>query len=287
MADLQTNLGILLSKLHKVKQDKPNHWMAVCPAHADVNPSLSISLKNNRILIHCMAGCDTSSVLAALDAHYKDLFQEDKPDLIAVDRYPYTDENDKLLFYTIRYLPKTFKQCHPGPNGEIIWNLEGVRRVLYHLSDVIRARDYGDTIYITEGEKDCDNLWLKVIKPATCNPMGAGKWSDSYTQTLKGAREMVIIPDNDQAGYNHAQLVANSLHENVSSLKVLLIPAPHKDFSDWMEAIPKWENQGRMDYDYEAIPLEFEKLAQTAREYTPDFKFPAINRSFSFKGVPA
>jgi len=31
--------------------------MALCPAHDDRNPSLSIQLADDRILIHCFAGC--------------------------------------------------------------------------------------------------------------------------------------------------------------------------------------------------------------------------------------
>jgi hypothetical protein len=274
MSNLGTNFQILLGKLQKVKQDKLNHYMACCPAHNDKNQSLSITVKNNRILMYCFAGCDTASILRSIDANYKDLFQDDKPDLIAVDRYTYTDEEDNLLFYTIRYLPKTFKQCHIGANGETIWNLEGVRRVLYRLSDAIRAINYGKTLFITEGEKDCDNLWLKAMQPATCNPMGAGKWNDSYTQTLQGAREIVIIPDNDPAGYNHARIVAEALYGKVGRLRILLIPAPFKDFSDWIEAIPKWNNNGRLDYDYEAIPEDFKNLAESAVEYTPEYRFP-------------
>jgi len=287
MSELTTKLQTLLARLQKVKQDKPYHYMACCPAHNDKNQSLSITFKNNRILMHCFAGCDTSSILRSIDANYKDLFQDDKPDLIAVDRYAYTDENDKLLFHTIRYLPKTFKQCHPGPDGGTIWKLEGVRRVLYRLPDVIRAVNYGKTLFITEGEKDCDNLWLKAMQPATCNPMGAGKWRPEFADQLAGANRIVIIPDNDQPGYDHARAVADSLLGKVSSLKVLLIPAPYKDFSDWMESIPKWDNNGRPDYDYEVIPMEFEKLAHTAREYTLDFKFPSTPKNISFKGVPA
>ncbi len=271
---MNTNLETVLSKLHKVKQDKPGHWMAACPAHKDDKASLSITFKSNRILMYCMAGCDTMQVLKSIDASYKDLFQDDKPDLIAVDRYHYSDEAGKVLFTTIRYLPKTFKQCHAGPAGETIWNLEGVRRVLYHLPDLLKAVSYRDTIFITEGEKDANNIWFKAMQPATCNPMGAGKWRDEYTQTLKGAADIVIVPDNDAAGYNHARTVAQALYGLVTRLRILLIPSPYKDFSDWMESIPKWDNNGRQDYDPEVIQLEFNKLVQGAAEYTPEFKFP-------------
>ena len=254
--------------------------MSLCPNHGDRNQSLSITYKNGRILLYCFAGCDTPAVLRGIDMRYKDLFSEDKPDLIVVDRYPYVDEKGELLFYTLRYLPKTFKQCHPSPNGEMIWNLEGVRRPLYHLPDVTRAVEWGHTIIVCEGEKDVNNLWLKAVRPATCNPLGAGKWLAEHTQTLAGAREVIIIPDRDQAGYNHARNIAEALYDKVTSLKILLMPAPYKNFSEWMESIPKWDNQGRRDYDGEAIPVEFDKLVRLLRLIPLNIVFPRCKALF-------
>src|SRR3546814_6629157 len=40
--------------------------MACCPAHDDRTPSLGVSLGRQAILLHCFAGCDQQSVLAAL-----------------------------------------------------------------------------------------------------------------------------------------------------------------------------------------------------------------------------
>src|SRR5215472_6052012 len=40
--------------------------MALCPAHDDVTPSLSITEKNGKVLFHCHAGCNKRSVAAAL-----------------------------------------------------------------------------------------------------------------------------------------------------------------------------------------------------------------------------
>lgn len=40
--------------------------MCRCPAHDDADPSLSVSDKPDRVLVHCFAGCDQQSVIAAL-----------------------------------------------------------------------------------------------------------------------------------------------------------------------------------------------------------------------------
>ena len=42
-------------------------WTARCPAHDDRTPSLSIrEADDNKVLVHCHAGCDQERVIAAL-----------------------------------------------------------------------------------------------------------------------------------------------------------------------------------------------------------------------------
>lgn len=69
---------------------------AMCPAHEDSSPSLSIrSGATGRVLVHCFAGCETQQVLDALGVTWKALFVDDgwqeggviayyKPDPIAL-----------------------------------------------------------------------------------------------------------------------------------------------------------------------------------------------------------
>ena len=49
---------------------------------------------------------------------------------------------------------------------------------------------------------------------------------------------MVILPDNDQPGRDHAQKVARSLHGIAASVKIVELPdLPAKgDVSDWLDA---------------------------------------------------
>lgn len=52
----------------------PN-WRACCPAHDDLNPSLSVAeTKEGILLVHCFAGCDTEDVLDRLGLSPNDLF---------------------------------------------------------------------------------------------------------------------------------------------------------------------------------------------------------------------
>jgi len=88
-------------------------WKARCPAHEDQNPSLSITEKDGKILLHCHAGCSNKNVLAAIGLKMSDLSANCQPKISAT--YDYTDESGKLLFQTIRYEPKDFRQRHPDP----------------------------------------------------------------------------------------------------------------------------------------------------------------------------
>ncbi|MBN9132017.1 MAG: DNA primase [Nitrosospira multiformis] len=66
----------LLNRLDGVKQTGKDRWIARCPAHRDKRPSLAIRELDGRTLAHCFAGCETSSVLAAVGLDLNDLFPE-------------------------------------------------------------------------------------------------------------------------------------------------------------------------------------------------------------------
>lgn len=147
--------------------------------------------------------------------------------------YDYVDENGELLFQAVRYIPKDFRQRRPDGNGGWIWKLDATRRVVYRLPEVIEALVNKQTIHIVEGEKDANNLW-DIGLAATCNPMGAGKWRDDYDELFRGA-DVVVIPDNDEAGEDHAKDVVRHLRHFAGRLRVVCIPG-FKDISDWLAA---------------------------------------------------
>jgi hypothetical protein len=156
-----------------------------------------------------------------------------------VATYDYVDENGVLQFQVVRFEPKDFRQCRPGKNGEPIWNLNGVRRVLYRLPELIEAVAAGRTIHITEGEKDCDNVHALGFTATTCAG-GAKKWRDDYSEHLHNA-DVVLLPHNDASGREHAELVAASLRGIARRVRVLDLAkvwpeCPEKgDISDWIE----------------------------------------------------
>ena len=67
----------LLNSLKQVKQTGANRWLACCPAHADRRPSLTITEKDDgMVLLHCWAGCGAADVLAAVGLEFDALYPE-------------------------------------------------------------------------------------------------------------------------------------------------------------------------------------------------------------------
>jgi putative DNA primase/helicase len=155
----------------------------------------------------------------------RDLFSDTTSQIVAT--YPYTDESGQLLFEVVRFEPKDFRQRRPDGAGGWIWNLNGVRRVLLNLPTVIKAK----SVLVVEGEKDCDTA-AKMGFVATCNPGGAGKWREEYSEILQG-KHVAIIADADMAGSEHAQEVAASLNGKTEFVKVIELPEA-KDLTAWV-----------------------------------------------------
>lgn len=153
-----------------------------------------------------------------------------------VATYPYTDENGDLLFEVVRFEPKDFRQRRPDGRGGYAWNLKGVRLVPYRLPELIEDLAQDRPVFVVEGEKDVDRLRALGV-PATCNPAGAGKWRDEFSATFDGA-DVVILPDNDDAGREHADKVARSLADHASRIRLVDLPnLPRKgDVTDWLKA---------------------------------------------------
>ena len=147
--------------------------------------------------------------------------------------YNYNDENGLLLFQVVRYKPKTFRQRHKDAAGRTVWGMDGVRRVLYNLPKILESEE----VCIVEGEKDADSL-NGIGFTATCNVGGAGKWLDTYTETVSD-KDVILMPDNDEAGLKHRDLVLASIVGKARTIRIVLMPPPHKDVSDFLATNPK------------------------------------------------
>ena len=126
-------LPAILERLQGVRQSGDG-WTAICPAHEDRRPSLSINVRQGNILLHCHAGCAAEAICAAAGIEMRDLFIETKPQATKariIAEYGYIDESSKLLFQVVRLDPKGFRQRRPDGNASWTWNLKRVRGVYF------------------------------------------------------------------------------------------------------------------------------------------------------------
>tara|TARA_R100000995_G_scaffold30176_4_gene13444 strand:- start:1897 stop:3696 length:1800 start_codon:yes stop_codon:yes gene_type:complete len=153
---------------------------------------------------------------------------------VCVAKYNYVNEQGETHLQVLRYMPKDFRQRRPDPNdpSKWIWSVKGIAQVPYRVTEILKS----DYVIVCEGEKDADNLMAAGFV-ATCNAQGANKWADELTPYFKG-KDVYIIPDNDSAGRDHAQLVTNKLFGNCNSVRVADIckdMRARSDISDWLE----------------------------------------------------
>lgn len=226
----------ILARLSGVK-NIPNGWKARCPAHDDKIQSLQVSERSDlSVGLHCHAGCDKYAITGALGLTFADLFmpkESDGKQIIAT--YDYKSMDGTLLYQSVRFFPKEFRQRRPDGVDKWTWNMLPLKgkHVPYRLPELKGH----NLVTVVEGEKDVDRLWNLGI-PATTNIGGAGKWGSSESKALvaAGASRVVILPDNDEPGLQHADLVAKSVKAIGLAVTVLPLPdlPPHGDVSDWL-----------------------------------------------------
>src|SRR5262249_22364168 len=184
--------------------------------------------------------------------------------------YDYTDENGTLLSQAVRFEPKGFAQrrrlasdedsraleAHGiSVEGRWVWSLKfleadpgavceecggahrvvSVRQAPYRLPELLAAPQDAP-VFVDEGEKDVENL-RAIGLVATTNLGGAGKWRSDYNPHFHG-RRVVILPDNDNDGREHAREVGRELLNFAFCVKIVELPGlPEKgDVSDWIAA---------------------------------------------------
>lgn len=154
-----------------------------------------------------------------------------RPKIVAT--YDYRDEAGNLEFQVLRKEPKTFSQRRPDGDGWS-WSVKGARVLPYRLPELLATPE--ELVFIVEGEKDADRLGSMGLL-ATCNAGGAGKWKKEHSQFLKG-RRVVILPDNDSTGDQHAKAVKKSLRGIASEARIVELPGLELkgDVSDWLDA---------------------------------------------------
>jgi hypothetical protein len=112
---------------------------------------------------------------------------------------------------------------------------------IYRYAEVREAIAKGEPVHTVEGEPCADIFW-KLGLAATTNIGGGGKFTQSDAQDLQGAEVVVIVPDRDKKGIDHAEKVAEYfpdalwLYPFPESKVWENLPKDHGlDIADWVE----------------------------------------------------
>lgn len=241
----------------------------MCPAHDDNNNSLSVKITNDRVLLHCHAGCSTEAIVSALGLPMTALFMDDKPKKSQTNKqrintitYEYKDENASLAYIKQRYEydDKSKSFAFYTPNGE---KGRGRKSYPYNLTAVLAAES--EIIYFCEGEK-CVDAITNSGRIATSLDTGANSaWKKEYNAYFDG-KIVIILPDNDAPG----MIYANKIARELPSSKIIKLPDLQKggDIYDWLQ-------QGHKIEELDGLPAfepefhESEKILQA--EEIPGF----------------
>jgi hypothetical protein len=219
-----------------------NGYLASCPVpdhgqgNGDKNPSLSVTDgEDGNILFKCHGGCDQHTVFNAIKEMGLLPALPDRPEYLSNVRpimpaipvleheWFYTDENEMPLFVKQRYKTfdakgKTYKTLRIMADGSRVGKLGDCRIVPYRLFELQQAVTNGKVVYIAEGEKAVDALCSLGVT-ATTSHAGAGGWNPDLNQYFAGAN-VVVVPDNDLAGWSYAAKIVESLLPVVKSIRV-------------------------------------------------------------------
>jgi hypothetical protein len=234
---MSSNVETLLSALDGVRENVSG-WSALCPAHHDKNPSLSIGVGDDgRVLLHCHAGCSPKAIIEAVRLTEADLFVADCPQQKTVKprerskkyatveaaqeiyerkhgkpsaMYDYIVGDEKVgrvLRWDYADGKKTIRPVGRHPDG---WQPGAmcVPRPLYRQDEVMQSNG---RVFVVEGEKCVEAMremgFVATTSPGGCNSTGKTDWS-----MLRG-REVVIMPDADPGGRDYATKTAAVLQQ--------------------------------------------------------------------------
>ena len=212
-------------------------WKALCPAHDDHEPSLSVSEGDDgRALLKCFAGCKNPRIVAELDLDMSDLFEQRnghrKKFRLAPAKTDATVQPCNLENYAkLKRLPVGFleklglsdRKYQKRPAVRIPYLTESrgeaavrfriglekseeedrfkwrtnSKAMLYGLWRLEKIRKAGRVVLV-EGESDTQTLWYHGI-PALGIP-GVDTWKEVWTEHLEGIGSIYVVIEPDKGG---------------------------------------------------------------------------------------
>ena len=268
----------------------------------------------DRILMHCHAGCDTQSILGYIGLELKDLFtqnntftltwqekvkvwHDDKKGKLKLEElYPYYDDMQNVLYYKARYEGKEIRHFRIKDEEVIYRNVfSDIKKTLYNKMAIKTALENGEPIYYVEGEKDVHTMTSMGLLATTAG--GATAWNEEFAPYFKDL-EVIILQDNDEPGERLSKQIVSDLSCYAKNIKVV-IPSkiPHGDITDYineghtkyqlLELIKEVEEQMVLQEPYKNYRLDDTDNAQTMQQMFSDklrFAFD-VNKWYIYDGI--
>src|SRR5215211_2865747 len=224
----------VLFRQESVRQSNGS-WKALCPAHEDREPSLSVTEGDDgRALLKCFAGCKNPEIVGALDldmgdlfvqrnGHRKNLFQTPRKRMQPCNLANYAKLKGLPLEFLEKlglsdrkhqnrsslHIPATTESRQEGAvrfriglekpeegDDRFRWRT-GSKAMLYGLWRLETIRKAG-WVVLVEGESDTHTLWYHGI-PALGIP-GVDTWKEAWGDHLKGIERIYAVIEPDQGG---------------------------------------------------------------------------------------
>ncbi len=273
MSKLEDILHTILDADPGARRNGDHRFTIRCPAHLDSTPSLSVSREQDRILLHCHAGCDTEHVLKALNLKWSDLYEHGgKPTverLAEVKKLPVAflqklKLGDCKLGVRVPYFDAEGKRLITKYRTSLF----GKDKMRYRKGD--KAQVYGlfmrklwkeSSLVLVEGESDCWTLWHHDF-PAYGLP-GNQALRPLEKQHLDGIDRLYISCEQDDGGGEaFVRNCCQRLKEIGYKGEVRQIDCGQfKDPSDLHAADPEKFNERWQRVIAEAEPLDIKAIA--------------------------
>jgi putative DNA primase/helicase len=233
----------ILGQLQELHWQPSGNGSARCPGHDDYHNSLSVKIgRRGELLLNCFgdAGCTFPAIAQALGRAQKDFFWHDgetvsRPQERHTHTFDYVDEHGEVRYQSLRFEPKRFIQRRPDPErpGQYVNNLTGVERIPYRLPEILES-DSDRVVFVVEGELKVHALEDMGFL-ATCNAGGSEQWPLHFGEKWFKRRRLVILPDQDEKGWRHANHVAKATYRSAASVRLVELPGLHlrDDVIDW------------------------------------------------------
>ena len=187
--------------------------------------------------------------------------------------YNYADEAGNTLFTKERYVKKDgskgYAYSHVDTEGKAVKTMPTFAggTPLYNLHRL--AKYPNSVVYFVEGEKCVEALTRLKILATTSG--GATSDDKAYFQPLAG-RNVIVWSDNDTAGREHAERVAEKLKSLKASVREVDIDAlnlPVKgDVVDWLQAFESEHGKPATKAEIEALPLKTDVVQEPITDYS-------------------